>query len=100
MQSKAPGEIVLPKNFNHWLSSRGIRMHSRDKRSRWLKPHLYWYGKGREFRVNIFGEFEMGDDDFDRWANSTQISFPLPELRSDMDVIIDRCFHIIKRGLD
>jgi hypothetical protein len=93
-----PGEIILPRSFNHWLSSRGIRIHSREKRSRWLKPPVCWYGKGREFRVNMFGEFEMGDNDFDRWVNSTEVSFNIPELRSEMDAILDRCFWLIKNG--
>jgi hypothetical protein len=38
----------------------------------------YWHGHGRKWRVNDKNEFQMGDDNFDRWANSVEVSGPCP----------------------
>lgn len=72
----------LPKSFNHWLRVHGIR------------PRNYtdqWAGKGRRFRINCNGYFQMGDGDFDRWANSVAMSCDIPMNRKDMDKFIASC---------
>lgn len=71
--SKEKG-VKLPKQWPHW--ARGMRL--RQEHGRGLSRWFYMVGRGRRWRVNNDGEFQIGDGDFDRWANSMAASIAMP----------------------
>ncbi len=60
--------------FRHVARCAGLRPETR-------KSHYHFVGRGRRWRVNNQGQFQMGDADFDRWANSVAISVPAPKTK-------------------
>lgn len=78
-------EIKLPKSFRHWITSAGLSMNCspRTKRNRWSPFSLI--GRGRHWRVNCNGTFDMSEvyKDFDRWANSREATFDLPKSKAE-----------------
>lgn len=70
-----------PKQINRWAEKAGLhlipRAHSR-YRCRWWHRSQFWVGYGRRWRVDIHGQLQVSDLDFDRWANSLAAGVPLP----------------------
>lgn len=70
----------LPKAWFHWLRENGIRPETR------RRPYSGFYlkGRGRHWRVDCNGQFEVSCpfDDFDRWANSGVAEVPVPATRA------------------
>lgn len=64
----------LPKQWLYW--ARGMRL--KPKHLRWSHSGYYLEGRGRHWRINAQGHFQISAplDDFDRWANSVAASLP------------------------
>ena len=47
-------------------------------------------GRGRRWRVNASRTFDMSCPyiDFDRWANSTERTFPLPQNKTELELYV------------
>jgi hypothetical protein len=74
--------VKLPKQWRNWCEAAGLKPESSGQRqSRWF----YLVGKGRRWRVNMHGEFEVGAKiaDFDRWALSHRVSWRMPKSKWD-----------------
>lgn len=76
--------MKLPKQWRHWCKMVGLRPVSRP-RSAWS-----WYtlkGHGYFWRVNCIDQFQVSLHyrDFDRWANSTMCTLPLPENKAQFE---------------
>jgi hypothetical protein len=75
--------MKLPKQWADWCKKAGLKPESSGQRqSRWF----YLVGKGRRWRVNMYGEFQVGAKiaDFDRWALSVRFTLPrLPRNKWD-----------------
>lgn len=65
----------LPKQWLHWAWKMRLCPESRAHKY----DGLYLIGRGRRWRVNARGHFEVSTElsDFDRWANSTAASLPM-----------------------
>ncbi len=52
---------------------------------------LYFKGHGRRWRINLStGTLQMGDNDFDRWANSVEASEAIPCSKKQMIAAVQR----------
>lgn len=65
----------LPKQWKHWCDKIGLQSHGRKSRKEY--DYCYLKGRGRYWRVNMYGEFEASEsyETFDRWANSIEKTF-------------------------
>ncbi len=70
---KLPESWKPPKQFKHWLTKLNLQYDDRYNGT-------CIYGRGRNWRVNCYNEFQMSDpyEDFDRWANSVASTFEWP----------------------
>lgn len=52
--------------------------------------YLYGKGRGRKWRINASGTFDMSCPyaDFARWANSTARTFPLPKTKTELELYV------------
>lgn len=52
--------------------------------------YLYTKGRGRKWRINASGTFDMSvpHADFDRWARSTARTFPLPKNKTELELYV------------
>lgn len=79
----------LPKQWLHWAQTAGLRPEFR--RSKWRG--FYMRGRGRNWRVNVHGEFECSCPlaYFDRWANSFGASLDsIPKTRAQFLAAVHR----------
>ena len=76
---KLPESWKPPKQFKHWLTKLNL-LPPRMKRSDNQFITALMHGRGRNWRVNCYNEFQMSDpyEDFDRWANSVASTFEWP----------------------
>lgn len=70
--------MKLPKQWRHWCKISGLKPVSRPRKA-WSWHTLE--GCGYLWRVNCLHQFQVSlpYHDFDRWANSTACSLPLPQ---------------------
>lgn len=63
--------IKLPKQWRHWCSLFGLKLHH--KRGQASHQWFYLVGRGRVWRVNCHNMLQCGDtlEEFDRWALCT-----------------------------
>ena len=69
------------KNLKYLAKTAGLRQEMRG-------GGLYFKGHGHRWRVNNVPEFQMGDLDFDRWANSVAATGPVPKNKADMQATV------------
>jgi len=69
--------IKLPKQWRHWCKLMKLKPETRRKYS---YQYFYLIGRGRRWRVNMHGQFQMSEkhETFDRWANSIEDWVPMP----------------------
>lgn len=79
----------LPKQWKHWCNKVGLQSHGRKSRKEY--DYCYLRGKGRYWRVNMYGEFQASDlyEDFDRWANSVKCTFTVPVCYNEFKKIVE-----------
>jgi hypothetical protein len=77
--------IKLPKQYRHWCKLANLRPIGKYKRRYGFSGKYYQYcylkGRGRTWRVNSDGLFQMSEpyDTFDRWANSFFSEMEIPK---------------------
>lgn len=73
-------DFKLPKQWMHWAAS----MHLKPEIKRSKFRGFYLVGRGRRWRVNSDGYFQMSEreENFDRWANSVEATANIPTCRN------------------
>lgn len=69
--------IVENKNFKFIAKKAGLRQERRGGAN-------YFIGRGRRWRINDQNLLQMGDCDFDRWANSVEVTTFVPNTVKDI----------------
>lgn len=79
-------KIKVPKQIHHWAQKAGLRSEGRKFR----KWRLNWKGHGRRWRVNVHGQFQASEryETFDRWANSTEETWGMPQYWHEFESIV------------
>ena len=75
--------VKLPKQWRHWCKLMKLKPEGRGK---YNLRHFALIGRGRRWRVNMYGQFQMSEphETFDRWANSVDCSvYPLPNTKTE-----------------
>lgn len=62
----------LPKQWTCWFKQAGLKPEGDSRWRRCNKSPLYFNGHGRHWRVISGDILQVGDNDFDRWANSAE----------------------------
>ena len=62
----------LPKQWTYWLKQAGLKPEGSSRWRRRNKSPFYFKGYGRRWRVISGDVLQVGDNDFDRWANSVE----------------------------
>ena len=74
----------LPPGWQRMCKAVGLRPegHRASRGTAWL--HLI--GCGRRWRINVNNKFQASDrhENFDRWANSTVATFPIPKTYTEL----------------
>lgn len=71
----------LPKQWKHWLALAKLKTRGRQPWQQWN-----FYGRGRHFRINCHGQFQVSQkfQEFDRWANSLWVTTEgIPKTRDE-----------------
>lgn len=68
----------------------GLHTASRHSDKRAWRSWMTLRGSGRRWRINVSGTFDMScpNADFDRWANSTERTFPLPKTKTELELYV------------
>lgn len=69
-------EIKLPKQWKDWCRAAGLGLNKPIRPyQRNTKSWFYLVGRGHQWRISMYGEFQCGDSlsDFDRWARSYNV---------------------------
>lgn len=85
--------IKLPKQWKHWCHKLNLRPEAPKSRySRVAYRYFYLVGRGRRFMINCYGEFVVGElySEFDRWANSTEDTYNMPETFQQFKTILEK----------
>lgn len=91
-------KIKLPKQWEHWCQSQGLRIHGRrigKKRHHWL----YLKGRGFVWRVNCFGNLQRGDPlvEFDRWALCQVDEVIMPKSKAEFKAAVEQLLAAVCR---
>jgi len=90
----------LHRDFKRWLNSTGLKPEGRKKSKSWRRLFStcppYFIGNDRRWRFlvpeNGQLRFQVSCplEHFDRWANSSGESIPLPETKEEFDKVIQQ----------
>ena len=89
-------EVKLPKQWKDWCRKSGLRAVNSGFKLGRKYDYLNLKGKGRQWRVNCYGDFQCSDRyaEFDRWANShielDRIPQSLKEFRDTVRILSAR----------
>lgn len=73
--------VVQDKNFKFIAKKAGLRQEMRGGGN-------YFIGRGRRWRINDENLLQMGDIDFDRWANSVEVTTFVPNTVKEMITLV------------
>lgn len=80
-------DVKLPKQWRHWCKLAGLKSesHNAGKCSRGKWTYFSLIGFSRHWRVNCHATFDMSEtfDTFDRWANSHELTMPMPKTKDE-----------------
>lgn len=62
----------FPKQWSYWFKQAGLKPEGESCWRRKNRQPLYFIGDGRRWRVVAGNVLQVGDKDFDRWANSVE----------------------------
>jgi hypothetical protein len=85
-------EMKLPKQWKHWVYRLGLKENKGFGKDRKKYSKFYLNGFNRLWRINCLNQFQYSEklDTFDRWSNSTEGTFPIPQSFKEFEFIVKK----------
>jgi len=94
--------LVLPPQFGNWVTSSGLRFHTKSARTRDKWDNQSWSsfkGRSHVFSITCHGELRAASSsDFDRWALADQVFINIdefPKNRAEFRNIINKLISML-----